>query len=164
MVPLSMIRQKAFREFVEALDPRYVLPGTQSISKIHIPNFDKKVMDEVRMDLKNPEVKYVAMTSDGWSSKVSVYFFYLYILNHKIRHSAILSCFQTTDSYLSYTAHYCKPETGVLQKKVLECAKFSKRHTSENLKSDFERVGAEYEFFPKIVHACVDNAKNVQGI
>ena len=83
MVPLSMIRQKAFREFVEALDPRYVLPGTQSISKIHIPNFDKKIMDEVRKDLKNPEVKYVAMTSDGWSSKVSVYIF---LLLHKEIH------------------------------------------------------------------------------
>ena len=75
MVPLTMLRQKAFREFVEALDPRYVLPGIPSISKIHIPNFDKKIMEEVRMDLKNPEVKHVAMTSDGWSSKVSVHIF-----------------------------------------------------------------------------------------
>ena len=52
-------------------------------------------------------------------------------------------------------------DSGTLKCKVLECDKFDKRHTSKNLKDDFDRIKDEYDI--NIVHANVDNAKNVQG-
>ena len=60
--------------------------------------------------------------------------------------------------------HYLCPDyTGKLKSKVLECNKFDKRHTSINLKEDFDRIGREYEIQDKTVHVNVDNAKNIQG-
>ena len=50
--------------------------------------------------------------------------------------------FQTTDSFITYTAHYLAPDlSGELKSKVLECARFDRRHTSNNLKEDFDRIG-----------------------
>ena len=52
--------------------------------------------------------------------------------------------------------------TGVLKSKILECAKFNLRHTSQNLKEDIERVTQEFGIEEKHVHSCVDNANNIK--
>ena len=68
LMPISIVRQKGFREFCEILDPQYVLPTTQTLRKKLIPELDAVVMNEVRDDLK--KIRHVAMTSDGWSARV----------------------------------------------------------------------------------------------
>ena len=76
----------------------------------------------------------------------------------------MLIIFQITDSYITYTAHYLDQNyDGTLKSKVLECAKFDKRHTSENLKEDMERICDEFNIQTKKTHVNVDNAANVQG-
>ena len=69
LLPVTIIRQKGFREFCEEMDPLYVLPNYNTVRNKLIPDLDQEVMSEVRKDLK--QVKHVAMTSDGWSSNVS---------------------------------------------------------------------------------------------
>ena len=67
-------------------------------------------------------------------------------------------------SFISYTGHYLAPDySGELKSKVLECAPYDKRHTSKNLKEDFDRMGKEFQIENKMVHVNVDNASNVQG-
>ena len=66
---MTIVRQKGFREFSEAMDPQYVLPSHRSLTTKFIPELDMEVMSRIRQDLK--QVNYVALTSDGWSSRVS---------------------------------------------------------------------------------------------
>ena len=69
--PISIVREKGFKEFCEAMDPQYGLPTAETLRNKYIPTLDKEVMDKVRNDLN--KVNHVAVTSDGWSSNVSNY-------------------------------------------------------------------------------------------
>ena len=71
-LPVTLVRQKGFREFCEEMNPLYVLPSCKSVRTKFIPWLDMEIMNEVREDLK--QVDYVALTSDGWSSHVSTTF------------------------------------------------------------------------------------------
>ena len=74
--PLKTVREKEFKALLEEMDPCYTVPSTQTLRNKLIPQLDKEVMEKVRDDLK--KVKDVALTSDGWSSKVNI-FFYIYL-------------------------------------------------------------------------------------
>lgn len=133
MFPLSMVKYKGFSEYSKALDPNYVLPSCATLRNKLIPDLDTKVMNEVQMDLD--EAKHVSLTTDCWSAP-------------------------TMDSYCAYTIHYLKH--GKLTSKVLECSKFDKRHFSENLQKDLERVIADYKLDGKLISVTADNAYNIQ--
>ena len=68
--PLSIVRRKGFRDFCFALHPQYVLPTTATLRKTLLPRLDNYLMAQIREDLQ--KVRHVAMTSDGWSSKVII--------------------------------------------------------------------------------------------
>jgi len=135
MQPFSIVSDEGFRQFVAALDPSYSLPDRKTLTQEFLPNTYRDVVDKVRGLLA--EADAVTLTTDGWTS-------------------------MTTEGYIAVTAHYITKDF-TLQSCVLQCVKYSERHTSENLATDLKRCISEWGLEGKIQAVVTDNAANVTG-
>jgi len=91
------------------------------------------VLEEVRAKLSQAE--FVTLTTDGWTSI-------------------------TTDGYIAVTAHFIN-DAWEMKSCLLECCKYSERHTAENLKDELKRVVADWGLTGKVCAIVTDNAANV---
>ena len=67
--PFCLVNNKSFLEFINILDPKYVVPCRSTVAELIKEEFDIKA-EKVRTFLKNYEGK-VNITSDGWSSNAT---------------------------------------------------------------------------------------------
>jgi len=138
MRPLSIVRGKAFREWVAELDPRYTLPTVPTIRDTLIPKVYNETMSELQTDLNN--AKHVSMTTDGWTSK-------------------------SADKYNAFTVHFINwsENKPILKSKILECAPFeAESGTSIEIEKEVRRIAEKYQLKEKLVLAVADNAPDVQ--
>ncbi len=134
--PESIVEDEGFRDFVSALDKKYVLPTRATIRNTLLPAAFKEVMDEVMEEIS--EVEHLALTTDMWTSS-------------------------TTDAYNTVTAHFWSTAVKKLKSKVLQCTRFEGRHTAEALAKDITNVQDQFKISKEKISATVsDNAHNIK--
>jgi len=133
MQPFSIVDDERFREFVHGLDPTYVIPSRTTLSRHHLPAaYDDAV---TKMKEKLREVDAVGLTTDSWTSR-------------------------STENYIAVTAHYVTTDYA-LESCLLECFKYSERHTADNLYDELKRVACDWQLADKVVSITTDNAANI---
>ncbi|CAI6372557.1 unnamed protein product [Macrosiphum euphorbiae] len=131
-LPISFVQSDGFKHFMSLVEPGYQIPVASTISsRLQL------LYGELRAKIMNSlsSVSFVALTTDGWSSRAQ-------------------------ESFISVTIHYINDNWEL--KNYTLCAEYiEERHSSENLAFMLEMVIAEWELDGK-VHAVVhDNAANV---
>lgn len=134
MHPFNVVEGRGFREFVEALNPNYVLPSRHLISKTLIPATYEACVNNIKTLIQRGKV--FCITTDSWSS-----------LN--------------TINFVAITAHFVDDEFN-LNSILLECSASDYRHTSSNLATELRRVVTDWGIERKIILAVSDNAANIQ--
>ena len=108
LIPTSVVQGDGFHKLLEKLDPRYQLPSRKTLSDRVIPTMYNNIKDtKVLPDLS--DAKYVAITSDCWTSRVN-------------------------QSYISVTTHFVKTKSDwKFERFVLESKELPGSHTAEHL-------------------------------
>lgn len=130
--PFSIVEDRGFRTYTQALDPTYVLPSRSTISKRMLPNLYEKVRAELKEKIKT--VPAVCLTTDCWTS-------------------------HTTTSYMSVTCHYIHEYK--LHSNLLDCFVVTEQHTADNLAQELSSVADEWGINGKIAACVTDNASNI---
>lgn len=130
--PLSIVEDKGFRSFTNALNPSYILPSRKTLSKSLIP----QLYDKTRAALQEriDKASAVSLTTDCWTS--------------------IATC-----SYMSITCHFV--EDYKMFSCLLDCFQFTERHTADNLADELLRIAREWQVTDKVVACVSDNASNI---
>ena len=137
MRPITVVRNAGFRAFVKELDPRYVLPKSDTIRNELLPKIYSDVMNQVQDILD--KVQFVTLTTDGWTSVAS-------------------------DKYNAFTVHFIdwsQPEPEMTSK-ILECAPFGKKSTGVELEREVRRVTDRFNITSKVVQTVADNASDIK--
>jgi Protein of unknown function (DUF 659) len=131
--PFSIVEDVGFRDFVHALDPSYAIPNRQYLSK----DLLLAKYNQARVSLKHAlsSADAITLTTDSWTSP-------------------------TTENYIAVTAHYITLDFQ-LGSCLLECVRYTDRHTHENLAIELRRVIQEWEIQGKVFVIVTDNAKNI---
>lgn len=132
--PISIVENRGFRELVNHLEPRLVMPSRKILANDVIPQMYNDVLHAVKTKLNNSQ--FVALTTDLWSSV-------------------------SNDDYLSLTVHYLD-ETFVWQHLCIEVAPFPEvSHTAAHICSFVTNLLAEWQLVEKVVAIVRDNGRNV---
>ena len=137
MRPLSIVRNKGFRDFVETLDPRYSLPSTKTLGEKLIPRIYNQNMIDLMSSLET--ISNITLTTDGWTSS-------------------------TADKYQVYTIHFVNwtEKEPQIHSKILECAPYDERNSGIELEKDLRRVTTKYGINKKLVLTVADNESAIQ--
>ncbi|XP_048753925.2 E3 SUMO-protein ligase ZBED1-like [Ostrea edulis] len=116
VIPISIVENVYFRDFVALLEPRYKIPSRFTV----ISRLEKK-KEEIEAKLNNDleSVKDISITHDGWTS-----------LN--------------TESYFTTTIHYID-RSWELQSAVLGTVKMELSHTSENIANSLQKTQLQWK-------------------
>ncbi|CAB3240809.1 unnamed protein product [Arctia plantaginis] len=134
--PFSIVEETDFVEFVEALNPNYVLPERKVISEKLIPFLYNRCLEDLKTTLYQ-EASTVCLTIDCWTSI-------------KI------------DSFISITAHFINNDFE-FKSFVLKCTQINGAHTCQNLASILREACVEWGITEKINFCVTDNASNIVG-
>lgn len=104
--PYSIVHDSGFKELIDVLESRYVLPSRKFFSEKIIPDMYDTVRDRVQAAIN--EAAYLCLTTDTWTAQT------------------------TTTSFMSLTAHWID-EKFARQAAVLHCQKFDGQHTGIRL-------------------------------
>ena len=125
MQPFSVVTDDGFREFIAALDPSYSLPDRKTLTQELLPSMYRDAVDNMKTALEKADA--VTLTTDGWTSL-------------------------TTEGYLAVTAH-CIDSEFSMHSYLLECVKYSERHTADNLAEELQRCIREWGLEGKVIYA-----------
>jgi hypothetical protein len=116
VIPVSVVDNVLFREFIAKLDGRYKVPSRSTVmNKMHKK---KNEIDElIKHDIESAH--YISITHDGWTS-----------LN--------------TESYFTTTIHFID-ETWVLKNAVLGTVQVKGSHTSEHIAEELRATQAKWQ-------------------
>lgn len=131
--PLSVVEDRGFRQFAQGLNPHYELPSRRELARTHLPTLYEEEKRRVQEELG--KVKYVALTTDIWTSR-------------------------QTRGFLTVTAHYISSEW-IMKSEVLETARMKKDHTAENIAEELKRVMSAWEIGNKVCCIVTDNGANI---
>uniref|UniRef100_A0A3Q3BF94 HAT C-terminal dimerisation domain-containing protein n=1 Tax=Kryptolebias marmoratus TaxID=37003 RepID=A0A3Q3BF94_KRYMA len=136
-LPLSLVENGHFKHFLEVLDSKYTPISRKTVSERRIPELVRKVKETVLEKLKTQ--RSVSLTTDLWSDR-------------RLR------------SFLGVTAHVCykSKDSYALGSYLLDCRRFTGRHTGEHIASAFEEITEEYDIRDKISYIITDNAANMK--
>lgn len=133
--PFSIVEDKGFISYSNALDPSYQIPNRKTLSTSMLPAMYEHTLNVVQNKLKN--VSSVCLTTDCWTSAIN-------------------------ESYIAITAHYITDEF-YLDSALLGCCGFDTPHTSVNLAHEIKRVVDEWGLSNKVLIVVSDNAANITG-
>uniref|UniRef100_A0A096M2K3 BED-type domain-containing protein n=1 Tax=Poecilia formosa TaxID=48698 RepID=A0A096M2K3_POEFO len=136
-LPLSLVENGHFKHFLEVLDSKYTPISRKTVSERRIPELVRKVKETVLEKLKTQSS--VSLTTDLWSDR-------------RLR------------SFLGVTAHVCykSKDCYALESYLLDCRRFTGRHSGEHIASAFEEITEEYGIRDKISYIITDNAPNMK--
>ena len=130
-VPLSLVEQNGFKNFMQIVDPMYsLLSRRQSAHDKLSKLYDKMIM---RLKTLCDNAEYISVTLDVWTDR-------------RLR------------SYKGITMHTFVDSQ--LKSYLLSLTPLNDRHTAEALLSEFERVIDYYHIEKKLVRLITDNATN----
>ena len=130
--PASIVSDKGFVSLLKVIDPRYTLPSRRTVMRSLLPTKFESEKSRVMSALSS--VKYVALTSDIWTSCQTV-------------------------GYLTLTCHYVNSEWELCSL-VLETVDFSVSHTAEHIAGELRRIVDLWGIKDKVVCIVTDNASN----
>ena len=132
LVPISIVDNKAFREFVRELNDQYDVPCSKTLTSRLRAEFSK-LQKEIKEELQ--VLEFVGITHDSWTSIA-------------------------TDSYETVTVHYVieEPVTGrwVLKSRVLDTLRIEGSHTAEAISEFLNTVKKNWGL--REIIATTDNA------
>lgn len=132
--PMSIVEDRGFLKYTNALNPSYKPPSRKTISASLIPSAysacKEKLMEEVQR-----EALTVCLTTDTWTSSVN-------------------------DGYIAITIHYTTMDLE-FKTVLLECAHYSERHTGELLAQYLKNTVETWGLTGKVMLAITDNANNI---
>ncbi|XP_062566541.1 E3 SUMO-protein ligase ZBED1-like [Saccostrea cucullata] len=132
--PYSMVESSEFRDLVNTLDPRYIVPNRKTFSEVAIPNLYRECKADVTQKLSCAEM--VALTTDGWTSR-------------------------GTDSYITITACFIDGDWNLINN-VLQTRAMPENHTAENIANVLKAAITEWNLpSPPVPPIVSDNAKNM---
>ena len=65
MLPLSIVEREGFKEFINYIDPSFVMPTRKTIKDSGIPNLKDVVHSKIKKLLET--IEFPSMSVDGWS-------------------------------------------------------------------------------------------------
>lgn len=136
-LPLSIVENPYFRNFLNVLDSRYTPVSRTTLTEKLIPDLVTKVKGDI---IKALEVQAnIAVTTDLWSDR-------------RLR------------SFLGVTAHViCKNKDSYsLQSFLLDCRRFTGKHCGERIALAFDSIVEEYGISHKLSYILTDNASNMK--
>ncbi|TRY67556.1 hypothetical protein TCAL_05529 [Tigriopus californicus] len=104
MQPILIVEDDGFVNFCQVMNPKYLLPSRNVISKTLIPAMFEEV--ERKLGQKLVQAKWVCFTTDLWTSA-------------------------NTTGFLALTIHFWDHEASALQCFVLDCLRIWGRHTAD---------------------------------
>jgi len=131
-LPISIVCQPWFQEFMHVVDPKFVMPGRRKIENAISSSFNKK-RNALRTKLASTDS--VSLTLDMWSDR-------------KMR------------SYLGITVHMLTDDM-VFNGFLLDMVCFSGSHTGENIATHVLSVLDEFAIRRKVCYIITDNAANM---
>lgn len=135
--PFSIVEDKGFKGYTNALNPAYQLPTRQHISNTLLPALYEKCVNRVRtIEIKN--ITSLSLTTDLWTST-------------------------SQESYIAILAHYIDADFK-FKKVLLECAPLPGSHTALNIAEEISRTIDDLGIEKKqILIITTDNALNMQN-
>ncbi|XP_059081965.1 zinc finger BED domain-containing protein 4-like [Tigriopus californicus] len=130
MQPILIVEDDGFVNFCQAMNPKYLLPSRNVISKTLIPAMFEEV--ERKLGQKLVQAKWVCFTTDLWTSA-------------------------NTTGFLALTIHFWDHEASALQCFVLDCLRIWGRHTADRLGEEMRTVLIRNEIISKVVVGVTDN-------
>lgn len=134
--PFSVVADKGFRSFVQALNPGYELPSRKTISQTMIPAMYEQCLNQCKKFVQVEEITSVCLTTDCWTS-----------ING--------------ESFLAVTMHFVDNLFNVRQM-LLKCHQLNERHTSINLARALQNIIEEWSLTNKVSLIVSDNAANIK--
>ena len=133
-LPVNIVSNLAFKEFVAELNPSARIPGKDKMRK-EVNEIWKEVRDIIDKSLK--VARRVSITTDIWSTK---------------------GC---NSSYLGVTVHFYNSESKTRGAHKIACREFPVRHTAVNIADLILKICKEYSIDGKITHMVMDNGSNM---
>ncbi len=99
--PFSVVENDGFTHLLSVLEPRYQLPSRPHFSLNVLPHLYSEVRAKLVKDLNN--AKFIALTMDGWTSRVTQSFMTHYIMDNWVNKYPVL---QTRAVYESHTSDH----------------------------------------------------------
>lgn len=129
--PFSIVNDNGFRALMHKMDPRYKLPSKTYLRDVSLHKVYETLKDQLRSTLEC--VEYVALTTDGWTSKAS-------------------------EGYLTITCHFINSEFK-LNSAVLSTTTLltPTNHTAANIADSIREVLTEWGLMQKVVSIVTDN-------
>lgn len=131
--PFTIVKDDGFREFVNLLDPRYVLPCPDTLKNKLLKEQYLKTFSKLFTILSG--IKYVGITTDIWTSTA-------------------------TESYICVSCHFIDQEFN-LKRAILSTKQLEKNHTSENIAQALREIFEEWKIYDKITCIVTDNAASM---
>jgi hypothetical protein len=78
--PFSIVEDRGFKAFTKALNPFYILPSRQTLSKSIISEFFSKIHEQIME--KVGKASAVCLTADCWTSRGHMWFYVSYMPLH----------------------------------------------------------------------------------
>lgn len=132
-LPLSLVEQAPFREFLKDLRVKIAPLSAKRIKNVAIPVFKERVLQQIRSTLTS--ASDITITIDGWSDR-------------------------RCRSYLGITGHYLDdrmaPQTCLIDFFRIKCP-----HTGINIQHLTEEVLEKFNIKDKIFKVVTDNASNM---
>ncbi|CAF4431475.1 unnamed protein product [Rotaria sp. Silwood2] len=133
-LPLSIVDNESFMNFMLDVDPKYKMINRRDITRSFLPIMYKKCIKKLQ-DICNRS-KYVSLTLDIWSDRRMRSYFGITL------HTII------DDQYKTY---------------VLSFERLKGKHCGDKLAAEFDRVIQMYNLKDKLVRIVTDNASNNQA-
>ncbi|KAI8503755.1 hypothetical protein Bbelb_187260 [Branchiostoma belcheri] len=128
--PYHTVEDPYFRAMVHEMNPAYQLPTRHDVSERLVPAMYDAALEALKKDLS--AVDYVALTGDGWTSRVA-------------------------DHYMTITVHYLKDWE--LQCKVLQTIKGEVQQTGNNITAEIDECLENFELAGRVRVMTTDNAR-----
>lgn len=132
-MPVSMVEQPWFKNFMKVVDPKFRVPTRYTFSSHIKSSFSSK---QSKLKALLVETKWVSCTLDMWSDR-------------RMR------------SYMGITVHLLSADLQ-LNSYLLDFSYFTGSHTAENIVDHCTTVFEQYQLLGKVCFAVTDNAANMQ--
>lgn len=133
-LPLRLVEEKGFKNFVQALDPRYTLPTLETLSKVLLPKVYNATFKKIKTLIRKASA--ICVTLDGWTSIVQ-------------------------GEYIAITAHFIDQVTDELCSVMIGCIQYDSTHTSSDLSEFLKNKFVEWEIENIIIAVVSDTTSNI---
>nr|XP_017093875.2 E3 SUMO-protein ligase ZBED1-like [Drosophila bipectinata] len=129
--PFSMVEDDGFRNLMQHMDPKYKMPSRTFFREVMLPKIYKDLRKDLECELEG--VQYVAITTDGWTSRAN-------------------------KAFITVSCHYVNKQFQLITA-VLSTASLltPTNHSAMNIADTIRQVLNEWKLLHKVVTIVTDN-------